>query len=122
MQGTTEDTVSIQIHAGARGIFVAANLLMAGALMLAASASAADVPLKAPADFDSNPWGTVMKKLWLAIVASVALAAGGPAIAADLAVKAPVYKAPPIVVPVWSWSGFYVGGNVGYSWGRARTD
>jgi outer membrane immunogenic protein len=24
--------------------------------------------------------------------------------------------------PVWTWTGFYVGGNVGYSWGRAWTD
>jgi outer membrane immunogenic protein len=31
-------------------------------------------------------------------------------------------KAPPIVEPPFSWTGFYLGGNVGYSWGRARTD
>ena len=35
--------------------------------------------------------------------------------------KMPV-KAPPIVEPPFSWTGFYIGGNVGYSWGRARTD
>lgn len=35
--------------------------------------------------------------------------------AADLK---PVYKAPPIVgAPAYSWSGFYVGGNLGYGWG-----
>ena len=39
--------------------------------------------------------------------------------AADM--RMPV-KAPPIVDPPFSWTGFYVGGNVGYSWGRARTD
>jgi outer membrane immunogenic protein len=58
-----------------------------------------------------------MKKL---VVAGFALGAFiAPAIAADMPVKAPIYKAPP---PVWSWTGFYLGGNVGYSWGRASTD
>lgn len=45
----------------------------------------------------------------------------GPAMAADMPVKAPVYKAPPPVA-VHSWTGFYVGGNVGYSWGRSSND
>ena len=45
-----------------------------------------------------------------------------PAAAADLAVRAPVYKAPPPIVSVYNWTGFYIGGNVGYSWGRANTD
>ena len=40
------------------------------------------------------------------------------AIAADLPVKAPYIVAP----PPFSWTGFYVGGNVGYSWGRAKDD
>jgi outer membrane immunogenic protein len=31
-------------------------------------------------------------------------------------------KAPPVVAPIWNWTGFYVGGNVGYSWGRAASD
>lgn len=51
---------------------------------------------------------------------AAALVAAGPAVAADLAVKAPVYKAPPIA-PAYNWTGFYIGGNVGYSWGRAST-
>ena len=63
--------------------------------------------------------GAIMKKLLLASAAFV-LFAGTSALAADLPVKAPVYKAP--VEPVFSWTGFYVGGNVGYSWGRASTD
>jgi len=41
--------------------------------------------------------------------------------AADMPVKAPPYA--PISPPaVYSWTGFYVGGNVGYSWGSADTD
>lgn len=45
-------------------------------------------------------------------------ALSGSAYAADLA----AYKAPlaPIIVP--SWTGFYIGGNLGYSWGDARAD
>jgi outer membrane immunogenic protein len=36
---------------------------------------------------------------------------------------APRYtKAPPPVVEVWNWTGFYIGGNAGYSWGRADSD
>jgi outer membrane immunogenic protein len=41
------------------------------------------------------------------------------AMAADM--RMPV-KALPVVDPPFSWTGFYLGGNVGYSWGRARTD
>src|ERR1700704_1953968 len=40
--------------------------------------------------------------------------------AADLPTKATLYKAPP-VVRVWSWTGFYAGLNVGYSFGRSGT-
>jgi len=41
--------------------------------------------------------------------------------AADMPVKAPPYA--PISPPaVYTWAGFYVGGNVGYSWGRAASD
>ncbi len=39
--------------------------------------------------------------------------------AADLPRKAPAYAPPP--PPVYSWAGFYVGGNVGYSWGKVDT-
>jgi outer membrane immunogenic protein len=51
-----------------------------------------------------------VKKLLGLIGASLLL--GGPALSADLAVKAPVYKAPPAVVP--TWAGWYVGGNAGW--------
>jgi outer membrane immunogenic protein len=42
--------------------------------------------------------------------------------AADLPQPAPVYaKAPPSVAP-YSWTGFYVGGNIGYGWGNANNN
>jgi outer membrane immunogenic protein len=51
------------------------------------------------------------------ILGSVALAAmiAGPAMAADMPLKAPP------LAPIYSWTGFYIGANVGYSWGRARS-
>src|SRR5262245_10200426 len=55
-----------------------------------------------------------MKKLLLSGAALAALVAG-PAVAADLAV--PIYKGlPPI--PMFSWTGCYIGGSVGggYAW------
>jgi outer membrane immunogenic protein len=56
------------------------------------------------------------------LVASAVLAGLGigSATAADLAAR-PYTKAPPMVA-IYDWTGFYIGGNVGYSWGRAKTD
>jgi len=54
-----------------------------------------------------------------ATAAIAALAVTGSAIAADL--SRPVLKAPPPPVAVFSWTGFYLGLNGGYSWGRSRT-
>ncbi len=50
---------------------------------------------------------------WL-IMPVVMLSIGGfdASLAADMAVKAPAYKAPPPVA-VYNWTGFYVGGNIG---------
>jgi outer membrane immunogenic protein len=59
-----------------------------------------------------------MKKLSLASVAMVALSAGGSALAADMPVKARPLPPP----AVYSWTGFYVGANIGYSWGRSSND
>ena len=56
--------------------------------------------------------------------ATLVLVLGSAAFAADL--PAPVYKAPvykaPAASPLYNWSGFYIGGNVGYGWGKANTD
>jgi len=59
---------------------------------------------------------STMKRLVLGMISAVALAAIGAAQAADLPVKAPVLKAAP-ADPYDPWTGFYFGGNVGYSWG-----
>jgi outer membrane immunogenic protein len=56
----------------------------------------------------------VMKKLLGRSVALIVLLAS-PAMAADLAVKAP---APVPVAPVNDWSGFYLGAYAGYGWGH----
>jgi len=56
-----------------------------------------------------------MKKFLLASVAAIVVLAG-PAAAADLRLKAPAYKAP--LVPMFSWTGCYIGGHVGGLWAR----
>jgi outer membrane immunogenic protein len=57
-----------------------------------------------------------MKKFLLALLSIVVLSV--PAVAADLPLKA---KAQP-PVPVWNWTGFYVGGNIGGIWNYTRDD
>jgi outer membrane immunogenic protein len=51
-------------------------------------------------------------------VATIAAVVGAPALAADMPVKAP----PRAPAPIYSWTGWYVGGNVGYGWGHANSD
>ena len=62
-----------------------------------------------------------MKKLLLGGIALSSLLTAISASAADLP-PASSYKAPPLLAPVYSWTGFYVGANIGYSWGNAHTD
>ncbi|MBR0776050.1 porin family protein [Bradyrhizobium diazoefficiens] len=50
--------------------------------------------------------------------AAILLASTSLSFAADLAVKAP-YAAP---APVWSWTGFYLGGHVGAGWGTTEAN
>ena len=58
-----------------------------------------------------------MHRLSLVSIATVStIALTQIASAADLPRKAPVYAPPP--APVFSWTGFYVGGNAGYGWGQ----
>jgi outer membrane immunogenic protein len=58
-----------------------------------------------------------MKKFLLGSAALVALAIATPAAAADMAARMPM-KAPPMMAPIWNWTGFYIGANGGYGAGR----
>src|SRR5260370_32077653 len=61
-----------------------------------------------------------MRRIFAGSAAVVSMLATS-AFAADLAPK--MYAKPPVVqVVIYDWNGFYMGGNVGYSWGRERTD
>ena len=56
-----------------------------------------------------------MKKFWLGTVALIALGLAAPASAADLAAY---WAPPPMMAPIYDWSGFYIGANGG--WGSAH--
>ena len=56
-----------------------------------------------------------MKKSFAATAAGAALLLAGTA--ASLAADLPV-RAQPVPAPIWNWTGFYVGGNVGATWGN----
>ena len=67
-----------------------------------------------------------MKNHLLAVVGLMVVA--GSAMAADMRYPArrpapgPAYVPPPAPVPYSSWTGYYFGGNIGYSWGRVEND
>ncbi len=61
--------------------------------------------------------GHIMKTLLGGLVLSAMLAA--PAMAADLR-PMPVKAAPVPVVAMYSWTGCYIGGHVGYAWGKKK--
>jgi outer membrane immunogenic protein len=59
-----------------------------------------------------------MKRILGAAMVTAALTA--PGLAADLGAR--TYTKAPALAPVSNWSGFYVGGNLGYGWGDGNTD
>lgn len=58
-----------------------------------------------------------MRKLSLALLAATSLTfvAAQTALAADLP-RRPAYKAPPPIVAIYDWTGFYIGGHLGGAW------
>src|SRR5436190_19300599 len=54
----------------------------------------------------------MMKKLSLAILAAATIISA-PAFSADLPMKA---APPPMMAPIFTWTGFYLGGNIGGAW------
>jgi outer membrane immunogenic protein len=59
-----------------------------------------------------------MKRILGTLILTTALTA--PGLAADLAAR--TYTKAPALAPVSNWSGFYLGGNLGYGWGDGNTD
>jgi outer membrane immunogenic protein len=55
-----------------------------------------------------------------AVVVTAALTA--PGLAADLVARDYTITKAPVAAPVSTWSGLYVGGNLGYGWGNGNTD
>ncbi len=61
-----------------------------------------------------------MRKLFLSTVAAAAVLSSG-AFAADLPVRGPAVAPAPIFVGM-NWTGFYIGAQIGYSWGESTHD
>jgi len=59
-----------------------------------------------------------MKKFLLGTVGLLALGMAAPATAADMAARPYTKAPPPMVAPIYDWTGFYIGGNGG--WGQSR--
>ena len=60
-----------------------------------------------------------MKKFLLGTVGLLALGMAAPATAADLAARPYTKAPPPMVSPIYDWTGFYIGGNGG--WGSSHS-
>src|SRR6266700_8019023 len=60
----------------------------------------------------------LMKKFLLATVGLLALGVAAPASAADLAARPYTKAPPPMLAPIYDWTGFYIGANGG--WGQAH--
>src|ERR1700682_5270731 len=61
-----------------------------------------------------------MRKLLPGSMALIALGLSIPAMAGDLEVPGPAYKAARPVVRAYDWTGFYIGGNAGGHWGSDK--
>ncbi|MPZ58227.1 MAG: outer membrane beta-barrel protein [Rhizobiales bacterium] len=56
------------------------------------------------------------RNLVSAVAIAAAMVMGGVAEAADIRQPPPAVKAPAYVEPLFTWTGFYIGGNIGYGW------
>src|SRR3954462_12207223 len=90
-----------------RGVCALARRVSAGSWGMIAVQQAAVRAIKSGRQGES-----MMKRLLLATVGLVALCTAGTAMAADMAVKAPP---PAPIVPIYNWTGFYIGGNGGWA-------
>jgi outer membrane immunogenic protein len=63
-----------------------------------------------------------MKKILLGAVSLIAMGAVAPAFAADLAARPYTKAPPPMVAPIYDWTGFYIGANGGWAQSRSCWD
>jgi outer membrane immunogenic protein len=65
-----------------------------------------------------------IRNYFLAGAAGVAMACTQAAVAADIPGRQAYPPPPPVpyFVPAFNWTGFYVGGNLGYGWGKGDGD
>src|SRR6266403_4683233 len=83
---------------------------------LSAVASASIVSDRSPEATEQGK--NTMKKFLLSAVGLVALGMAAPATAADLAARPYTKAPPPMIAPIYDWTGFYIGANGG--WGQSR--
>ncbi len=62
-----------------------------------------------------------MRNFTIAAIAATGIALGAVQSASAADIARPVYKAAPVIM-AYNWSGFYIGGNVGYGWGQGDGD
>ncbi len=83
---------------------------------LSAVASASIVSDRSPEATEQGK--NTMKKFLLGTFGLVALGMATPASAADLAARPYTKAPPPMIAPIYDWTGFYIGANGG--WGQSR--
>jgi outer membrane immunogenic protein len=94
-------------------LFMAANATLVRAVALTLHRTT-EIRSKTAPELSNFAFGSflMVKKLLLASAALALFASPGSA--ADLPVKAP-----PLPPPVYDWTGFYVGGNIGWGWSHS---
>src|SRR5215472_13057970 len=57
-----------------------------------------------------------MKGTWGSSIAAFSVITSSGAFAADMLVRKAPPAPPPVIVPLYNWTGFYIGGNLGGAW------